>query len=368
MILISILGDFDASILPVFYNFKDKITTHVLVYDDAKKDSQNAQGINIGMDAFAKKNSFSFLALNYKLDEDSMPALERCANYILALTDNPNEIYINTTDGYSTLTTVLNHKLFNKGVNFIAYDRYDNQYNILNQEGLQTKNMGCNLDISDHFLLRGYTTETTSAKEFAEKNQETIIKIFEQMIVEYDAFVLLDQTKYPTVGDLSGKHESIKKAFLEMDASFSTLSINNALLKGALFECYIYLLVKDMKYDDIEVGIQVFKKYKNSYIKNEFDILIMKDNHLHMIECKYKNYIKVDELVYKYMALAPTIDEDGKMAIVTKKAPNYDDEIEEHRMKGLSYKRGRLSNIYFYGAVYKNKSKFQEEIKSLFTI
>ena len=123
-----------------------------------------------------------------------------------------------------------------------------------------------------------------------------------------------------------------------------------------------------MDYDDIEIGMEVFKQYKNSSIKNEFDILIMKNNHLHMIECKFKNSIKIDELVYKYMALASTIDEDGKMAIVTKKSPRYNDEIDMHKTKGLPYKRGRLSNIYFYGNVHNNKHKFQKEIKKLFDI
>jgi len=56
------------------------------------------------------------------------------------------------------------------------------------------------------------------------------------------------------------------------------------------------------------------------------------------------------------------------MAIVTKKMPKYNDEIDLHQTKGLSYKRGRLSNIYFYGNVHNNKNKFQKEIKLLFSI
>jgi hypothetical protein len=368
MILVSILGDFHSSILPIFYNFKDKINTHVLINDDSKKDMQNAKNISKGIHKFIKKNNYSFLELNYKLDEDSKDALDRCAKYILALTSNPRDIYINTTDGYSTLTTILNHKLFKHGVNFLAYDMYDNQYNILNKDGLVTKNMDYNLNITNHFLLKGYKTEKSTLKEFAEKNKKNIKKIFEKMSDKYNDFIKLSPEIYPTIADLRGKHEDIQKIFLEIDTKFSTLSINNALLTGTLFECYVYLIVKNLDYDDIEIGMEVFKQYKNSYIRNEFDILIMKNNHLHMIECKFKNFIKVDELVYKYMALANTIDEDGKMAIVTKKPPHYDDSIDNHQTKGLSYKRGRLSNIYFYGNVHNNKTKFQKEIKELFEI
>lgn len=368
MILVSILGDFHSSILPVFYNFKDTITKHILVYDDSKKDIQNAVNINRGIKKFVKKNKLSFLELNYKLDEDSLNALDKCAKYILNLTLDPTDIYINTTDGYSTLTTVLNHKLFKQGVNFIAYDMYDNQYNILNKHGLQTKDIEHNLNIKNHFLLKGYKTEKSNLKEFANNNEKNIKKIFEKLSDKYDDFVKLNPSLYPTIADLRGKHKDIKQVILSMDESFGSLSIKNALFTGTLFECYVYLLVKDMDYDDIEIGMEVFKQYKNSHIMNEFDILIMKNNHLHMIECKFQNYVKVDELVYKYMALANTIDEDGKMAIVTKKAPHYNEDIDLHHSKGLSYKRGRLSNIYFYGAININKTKFKKEIQSLFCV
>jgi len=302
------------------------------------------------------------------LDEDSLDALDRCAEYILNLTLDSTDIYINTTDGYSTLTTVLNHRLFKKGVNFIAYDMYDNQYNILNNDGLQTKDIEHNLNIENHFLLKGYKTKKSNLKEFAAKNEKNIKKIFEKLSEQYDEFIKLNPLLYPTIEDLRGKYKDIKEVILSMDEQYSSLSVNNALFTGTLFECYVYLLVKDMDYDDIEIGMEVFQQYKNSHIKNEFDILIMKDNHLHMIECKYKNFVKVDELVYKYMALANTIDEDGKMAIVTKKAPHYNDEIDLHHSKGLSYKRGYLSNIYFYGAINTDKTKFQKEIRNLFGI
>ena len=368
MILVSILGDFHSSILPIFYNFKDKISRHLLVYDDAKKDIQNAKNISKGIKKFQEKYNCSFLELEYKLDEDSIEALSRCAKYILSLSENPQDIYINTTDGYSTLTTIINHKLFKHGVNFIAYDMYDNQYNILNKNGLKTKDIKHNLDIKNHFLLKGYKTKTSNLKKFAKKNEKNIIKIFEQMADKYQKFIKVDTFRYPTVGHLKNEHTDIRDVFLEMDGSFSTLSTTNALLTGGLFECYIYLLVKDMDYDDIELGLEVFKPYKNSQIKNEFDILIMKNNHLNMIECKFKNTVKVDELVYKYTALANTIDEDGKMAIVTKKEPIYNEKIDLDEYKWTSYKRGRLNNIYFYGDVTSDKIKFQKEIKTLFDI
>ena len=368
MVLVSIIGDFHSSILPVFYNFKDEIKKHVLVYDDSKRDILSAKGVNKGIKRFIKKNNLDILELNYKLDEDSMESLERCAKYILSLSKNTTEIYINTTDGYSTLSTVLNHKLFKKGINFIAYDMYDNQYNVLNQDGLKTFDIKNNLNIEEHFLLKGYLVESSQMIYFAQKNEKNIKKLFEKLTDEYNAFKIADESIYPKISDLRGKHQKIKNIILEMDSTFATYPIKNALFTGGFFECYIYLLIKDMDHDDIEIGMKISREYKNSEISNEFDILVMKNNHLNMIECKYQNNIKLEELVYKYTALSNIIDEDGKMAIVTKKAPKYNKWIDLDITRGKIYKRGRLSNIFFYGAVQNNVTKFKREIKELFDI
>lgn len=366
MILISIAGDFQSSIIPVFYNFKNKITKHIVVYDNSKRDKKNATNLHNGITTFIKKGHYRFESILYRVDEKSLKSIKECAKYILSLTKNPQDIYINTTDGYSTLTTILNHKLFRYGVNFIAYDMFDNQCNILNKSSLKTYNIKNIPTIAEHFMLKGYKTKKSNLKDFAIKNEKYIRKIFEKQSDKYDEFTKLKSKVHKMISDLSGEYKEIKKTFLKMDRSFASLSVDNSLLTGSLFECYVYLLLRDMDYDDIELGMEVLQKYKNSHIKNEFDILIMKNNHLHMIECKFKNYVKVDELVYKYTALSNIIDEDGMMAIVTKKAHCYNDDIDLDKNRGLSYKRGILSNIYFYGDVHHNKLKFQKEIKGLF--
>jgi hypothetical protein len=245
---------------------------------------------------------------------------------------------------------------------------YDNQYNVLNQDGLKTFDIKNNLNIEEHFLLKGYLVESSQMIYFAQKNEKNIKKLFEKLTDEYDAFKKANEYIYPKISDLRGKHQKIKNIILEMDSTFATYPIKNALFTGGFFECYIYLLIKDMDHDDIEIGMKISREYKNSEISNEFDILVMKNNHLNMIECKYQNNIKLEELVYKYTALSNIIDEDGKMAIVTKKAPKYNKWIDLDITRGKMYKRGRLSNIFFYGAVQNNVTKFKREIKELFNI
>jgi len=38
MVLVSILGDFHSSILPIFFEFKHKLTHHIILHDDSKYD------------------------------------------------------------------------------------------------------------------------------------------------------------------------------------------------------------------------------------------------------------------------------------------------------------------------------------------
>jgi len=365
LILISILGDFHSSILPVLYNFKEIITKHVLVYDDAKKDVQNAKNVQTGIERFSQKYNYAFEKLDYSVDEDSVKALSECADYILSLTKNHKDIYINTTDGYSSLTTILNHKLFKKNINFIAYDMYDNEYNILSKAEFVTKKINNNLNIEDHFLLKGYKTKKSQMKDFANLHVKDIKQIFEKYSNDFDRFVALKDINHKYVKNIP---DNIKIKPILVKMGLKNMLIKSPLLTGGLFECYVYLLVREMNFDDIEIGFEVFRKYKKSDIKNEFDVLVMKNNHLHVIECKFRNRIKLEELIYKYIALGRMLDEDGKIVIIAKKEPNFNAEILESRHGGLSYKRGKLSNIEILGNVHNNNQKFVTNIKNLFQI
>ena len=365
MVLVSIVGNFHSSILPMFYEFKDDITKHILVYDDYKKDVESAKNIQKGLKTYKKKKAYAFELLEYKLDEDSLASLKECAKFLLSQTEYSKNIFINTTDGFSTLTTVLNQALFKKGVNFIAYDRYDNEYNILNKNSLEKFSVYNCLNIKDHFILKGYGVQKSDIKKFAHKNEKQINKLFQKNSKEYNEFI-----KHPPsneyVENLAPEYETVKELFLKMGLSRS--KIKDPILTGSLYEMYIYNLVKTLRCDDIEIGLKVFRSYKRSEIVNEFDILIMKNNHLHMIECKYRNNIKLEELIYKYIAISNIIDEDGQIVLATKKEPEYNTEIDVTPDRGRVYKRGILSNINVLGGIHKNPIKFLLNIQKKFAL
>ena len=365
MVLVSIVGDFHSSVLPIFYEFKEKITKHILVYDDFKNDVQRAKEIKKGIETFKKQHSYAFETLHYKLDEDSLESLQKCAIYLLSHSLNPKNLYINTTDGLSTLSSVLNQELLEKGVNFLAYDMYDNEYNILNKNSLQKHKIENSLDIKNHFLLKGYGVIQSDIGEFAKTNKKLLSKLFQKYADSYSE--LLKERSYDfTVKQLPQKYERMREILSSM--GLKKHHVKDAMISGTLFEAYVYNLVADLNVDDIEIGLKIFRKYKNSKILNEFDILLMKDNHLHMIECKYRNFVKLDDLIYKYIAISDIIDEDGKMILVTKKKPKYNTRIDSDINEGRTYKRGLLSNITVLGDIATNPAQFTLNTQAIFNL
>ena len=364
MILVSIVGDFHSSILPIFYNFQDKISKHILLYDDAKRDVLNAKNLFKGMRDFVELHNLPIDLQEKVLDEDSFVSIKECAEHILRLSENPEEIYINITDGYATLTTLLDHHLLAHGVNFIAYDMYDNEYNIINKNELTKQSMHKNLTIKDHFLLKGYRTKISNMKEYALKHKQNILDIFEKHSEDFSKFTQLSDQKYTLVEQIP--HTPIKEIFLKMGEAKT--HIKNSLLTGGLFECYVYILLHKTAYDDIEVGLEIFRQYGASEIKNEFDILVMKNNHLHTIECKFRNNVKLDQLIYQYHGLSNMVDEDAKGVIIMKNKPNYTPQMQHQKYKGLTYKRGKLAGIEIFGDIHNNPNQFTMQISNLLGI
>ena len=90
---------------------------------------------------------------------------------------------------------------------------------------------------------------------------------------------------------------------------------NKGFIQGTVFEEYIYHLIKDnFDFDDVWTGVKV--EYDDS-VENEFDILMIKDNHLHTIECKLVNGLNGEHFVYKTELIKDYLDDDGKAMILS---------------------------------------------------
>jgi flagella basal body P-ring formation protein FlgA len=343
----------------IFYEFKDSLDTHLIVHDNAFKESLASKKTLKALKKFSKSHSLSLKTQEYSVDEDSFESILKLIAHIKSLESNLKNVYINTTDGLSNIGVVLGSKLLNKGVKILAYDMYENSYNLTTNSTIITKKLKSKMSIKEHFALKGLKIRAFEKKKFAHKNAKQIKKLFES---HYEQFVVLKR-------DITSGTKIKAKKYVDALQIIRELNLNTFTQKkeitGGLFEWYVYLLVKDLGFDDIEVGVVIEDSFSDSaVIRNEFDILLMKENHLNMIECKFTKRIDVSALVYKYSNLINLIDDDGRMIILTDKETYSHDLYEKSKPQLELYRRALLNKILIRGSVIKNREKFLEDVKS----
>ena len=315
MTLVSILGDFHSSILPISFEFKKKISKHIIVYDDAGHDVKKSWRMLRGQKDFIKslpsRSKEKYDIVTMQIDEDNYESIHECFERILIMVSRPEEVYLNATDGLSSIAVVLSSKLLSAGAKVIAYDRYANTYNLHTANSMQKYTIKYNMDIASHLMLKGYKLLSVSDKSVLNDRKKTIFKLVENL-VRYKEYTTLIQS-----------HKA--SSLLEYD-DYNTLltSIgmieNKGFIQGTVFEEYIYHLIKDnFNFDDVWTGVKV--EYDDS-VENEFDILMIKDNHLHTIECKLVNGLNGEHFVYKTELIKDYLDDDGKAMILSIGANN----------------------------------------------
>lgn len=344
MTLVSVIGDFHSSVLPVYYFYRHKISNHIVIYDDFKYDSHEAKNIIKGTKKFNKKHNLDIKTFAHCIDEDNFDAIQKVVQFIQEKFNKKKELIINITDGLSSLNTIVGLRLLPLGAKLLSYDRYDNQCNLITQTSMQTFSLDKGMSIEDHFLLKNLSIECDGDISFAKQNQALIINLFEKNLEEYKKFTKytteeinpsLKNPVYPAINDILLKL-GVKN--LKREKSFVT---------GGLFELYIYLKLRNLPFDDIKLNVKVYKHLDDKYyIPNEFDILIMKNNHLHIVECKFSQTTPLDELVYKYISLKNLVDDDGKVAIITRRKTPLDIYTHPSATAYSPYKRARANSIH----------------------
>ncbi len=342
MTLVSIVGDFPSSVLPLFYELHPKLKHHIIVYDDFRMDILKAQQIIKGTKKFVEINNLPIQTHTLQIDEDNTQSLQKIVNNIFNVCDNPYNIFVNATDGLANIALFLANKTLSKGVSFLTYDRYDNTYNLFNDKGMQTHTIEKNMRIREHFLLKNISIDTFSDLSLAHKYEADLIEIFEGYNGDVEEYLRVNH-----------KHCDY----------LCTTPV------GFLYEFYIYNLLKGLAHDDIAVGVKVRERYSNaSEMLNEFDILIQKDNHLHMIECKYKKTLGYVDLVYKMDSVRSTLDDESKIMIVTNKSVYDEQKDRDDFIPTAPFKRANAKKIYMRGSPIKDIERFIREVDAVFNL
>ena len=310
MILVSILGDFHSSFLPMFFEFKDKIEKHIIVHDDSKYDVTQLKKVIKGqidfLNGYGKFTLINYEIVPLSIDEDSYDAIFKCYEMIIKYSENPKDIYLNTTDGLNSISIILSSKFLKYGSNVIAYDRHANTYNLHTKSSMIKYTINHNMDIKNHLKLKGYDLIGYADKHVLNERKEAIYMLMEDS-KNYKEFV--NQIGEKSIHNFDGYEN-----YINILRSIGELN-NMFFIQGTVFEEYIYHIIRDnFNFDEVMLGVQI--EFEKDF-RNELDILMIKDNHLHTIECKFVNFISGEHYVYKTNSIIDYLDDDGKAMIIS---------------------------------------------------
>ena len=77
MILVSIVGNFHSSIFPIYYEFKEEISTHIVVHDDAFNELLKNNKILQALEKFNQKKQLNINTKEFKIDEDALESINK---------------------------------------------------------------------------------------------------------------------------------------------------------------------------------------------------------------------------------------------------------------------------------------------------
>ncbi|MDR2639024.1 MAG: DUF1887 family protein [Helicobacteraceae bacterium] len=350
MVLVSLLGDFDSSILPVFFEYKSEITLHILAYGAGDRNDKNAERITRGLNALRAKYRLKCTLREMPLANNDIQSIIALSSSISQLAP-PDHLFINVSDGEADMAILLSKELLDIGAKLLIYGRYSNDLSILTVNGLEKTRLKRNMKIDDHIISKGYEIIEAKSKSELERRKPFVRAIS-------DNFALFQKYRKRVMEDKSIDEElygAIIRPLYQIGAvnrRGKPLNINYIL--GELFEEQIYHIVSRLNFDDIVSGAKIrYETINGVTVQNEFDILMIKDNHLYIIECKFRDRVDGENLIYKYDALLEQMDTDGKVMIInvasteSKEALRRGKRIHKNFEKG-ALSRAQLNNILIY--------------------
>ena len=359
MILISLLGKYDSAIFPILFEFKNQISKHIIIHDDSRYETKKVQKILLSQEKFKEFLSLNFQIHTIKIDEDSYDDIIDCYEQILKLSNHKYEnIYFNGTGGLASSTIILSNKLLENGSYFIAYDIFDNGYNLVSKNSMKKKIIKENKDIYTHFLLKGYEISTSGNKIEAFKRKSTVFKLCENLSSLQEFATQIQNKSHNQIKGFSNIKELLSKIDKLEDKMY---------IQGTIFEEYLYWLIQD-NFDFDQVMFNVKVEFSNQLF-NEFDILMIKDNHLHVIECKLRKSVPGEQYIYKLDSVIDYLDDDGKGMIVVIGGENNRHTSSGNAKKSFtngSLMRANSANIKIHHSKVFNKNKFLEDVRNHF--
>ena len=376
MTLLSIVGDDISRIIPLFYAYKDQIKHHVLLCDDDPSNYERAKTLQQGMQKFSAKHSLGWYTKIITTDEDSAKDIKEAAQKQF---DGSDELWLNATDGYPTITILLSEMVRKEGGKILSYDHFDNDLHIIEPDGsMNTNQLATKMDLESYMLLLNYTIVDQKKKEDLTSRKQAITTLYKK---ESNYQKVREALIYPQASrhDLSLQKDTLNT--LEelgiVDSQHKFIGSQRKALEGDLLEEYLFWLCEALHPDDISMSVVVdFDSHQreadeSKRIYNEFDILLIHNNRVFTVECKNKKNMEGLEFIYKYDAIIDYFGKTSKAIVVNISNHHKENYIGMKKSKNFAYstlRRARMSGISVYHESQVNVIKFQNLVQSFFKI
>lgn len=323
MEIITIAHSGKSLLIPIIYEFFKEAKKHIIIYDEAKKDEEYALELKKSIENLNKKYGINNKIEMLKIDEDNQEDMQTIAKIFA---ESSCELYLNGAGADSALLTVLSAIVLKNGGKALAYDAEDNSYNLISKDKFSNKKIKNSMNIEDYLILMGDELVSEINKKKIEKNKAYLLELFSDIKRVFKVRHLIKNKKLTELKKY--KSEIVALEALGIVDKRGQLSGKDAYAKfGQLFEEYIFLRLEKLDFDDLKVGaiIRFDKKEaekKKIEVQNEFDILLIKNNRLGFIECKFGSSFEPLGIIYKSDSIMEYFGENVSSMIVNMQRDN----------------------------------------------
>jgi len=374
MILITLLGD-DLSILtPVIYEFKDQITHHVVVHDDALDDAHRALQLHNGLNRLSDENSFTFESTLFALDEDNKNDIVRFYHTIRSR--HEGDIVLHSTEGFASFALILSNLVLSDGGKVVTYDARDNELNSIEGTAITRSKLTSKLNIREYLSLLNYEILDVHRHLYLLKRKERVLKLFEN----HDNFLMLRNALSRDDREFNYDEHSglldILTSLEIVDEDKRLIPSEKMILEGTLFEEYVFWLCEKMGFDDIALGVKIDfdqgnESKQQNRVMNEFDILMTHNNRMYTVECKMVRLLDGLEYVYKYDGLVDILGYGSKAILLNvskQEMEAYQSTKISKNFRPSAIRRARMNDIEIYHDTHINPIVFSNLCRNFFNL
>ena len=362
MTLITIISRDLHELIPIIFEFKNGISNHILIYDD--KEKYNALKLQKWITSLAHKVEL------IEIDEDSKADMLSIQKHIDAL--DTAELYLNATNADTALLVVLSGSVLHNGGKIIAYDKFENSYNLIDWSGFGNHTIKNNMRVDDFVFSLGYQITKEADKSEILTRRESLLALFGDFNIFFRIRRYLHQNRLQTIATDYPKQIKALTKLGVIDSSYRGL--RHISYFGILFEEFIYLRLLAYDFDDIKVGaVLLFDSMEDEpndiEIFNEFDILAIKENHIYTIECKLGDNLSPQDIIYKSDSLLGYFGDDSKNMIINIHPDNSHKLQKPKVVFGANAKLRAITNsIEIYNTHNFGTKKFHKKISPFFEL